>query len=183
MQHFLYHSVTLLKPPKPLSLNSLLPHFIKFRSFSFNSSSLTSTNLSNLLKGHISQSHLLQIHAQVLSSSAHQDNLIATRLIGHYPSQFALRVFNQLQSPNIFPFNAIIRLLAEEGLFSSAFLIFKRLNFASFSPNGLTFSFLFKACSRANDVNYVKQIHTHVVKLGYGDDSFVCNGLVAACLC
>lgn len=143
------------------------------------SPSLNLTTLSNVLKGRISQPLLLKIHARVVVLGAHQDNLIATRLIGHYPSQLALSVFNYLHSPNIFPCNAIIRSLAEEGHFSSAFLIFKRLIFLSLLPNDLTFSFICKACVRASDVVYVKQVHTHVLKLGYGDDSIVCNGLLA----
>ncbi|XP_057466229.1 putative pentatricopeptide repeat-containing protein At3g08820 [Actinidia eriantha] len=137
------------------------------------------SSLSNLLQGRISHSHLLQIHAQILRVNAHQDNLITTRLIGHYPSQFALRVLHHLQAPNIFPFNAVIRVLAEEGLYSDAFSVFKILKSQSLSPNGLTFSFLFKACFRAGDANCVKQIHTHVVKTRWVHDSFVCNGLLA----
>lgn len=135
--------------------------------------------LSNLLKGRISKPHLLKIHAKVFALGAHQDNLIATRLIGHYPYQSGLSVFNCLRSPNIFPCNAIIRSLAEEGHFSSAFFIFKRLIFLSLLPNDLTFSFICKACFRAGDVVYVRQVHTLVLKLGYGDDCFVSNGLLA----
>ncbi|KAL1802357.1 hypothetical protein ACET3Z_031004 [Daucus carota] len=136
------------------------------------------SSLSNLLKGRISRPQLLKIHAKVFVLGAHQDNLVATRLIGHYPSQLALCVFNYLHSPNIFPCNAIIRSLAQEGYSDSAFLVFKRLNFWSLLPNDLTFSFICKACFRASDVGYVKQVHTHVLKLGYGDDFVVCNGLV-----
>ncbi|PSS02669.1 Pentatricopeptide repeat-containing protein [Actinidia chinensis var. chinensis] len=145
----------------------------------FSSLSNHFSSLSNLLQGRISHSHLLQIHAQILRVNAHQDNLITTRLIGHYPSQFALRVLHHLQAPNIFPFNAVIRVLAEEGLYSDAFSVFKRLKSQSLSPNGLTFSFLFKACFRAGDANCVKQIHTQVVKTRWVHDSFVCNGLLA----
>ncbi|KAK3012336.1 hypothetical protein RJ639_011637 [Escallonia herrerae] len=134
---------------------------------------------SNLLQGHISNSHLFQIHAHILRANAHQDNLTATRLIGHYPPKLALRVFHQLQKPNIFPFNAIIRVLAEEGLCSTAFSIFKELKLRSLFPNDLTFSFLLKAWSRAKHPHYVDQIHTHVLKNGFIGNPFVCNGLLA----
>ncbi|XP_062177677.1 pentatricopeptide repeat-containing protein At1g08070, chloroplastic-like [Alnus glutinosa] len=136
------------------------------------------TNLSALLQGHISHSRLLQIHAQIFLVGAHQDNLFATRLIGHYPSHIALRVFHQLRSSNIFPFNAIIRVLAEEGLFSHAFSIFKTLKQRSLSPNDFSFCFLLKACFRSKNAHYAKQIHTHIVKMGFLGDSFVCNALL-----
>ncbi|WJZ83973.1 hypothetical protein VitviT2T_003609 [Vitis vinifera] len=149
-------------------------------SFFSNSNSHNFTNFSVMLQGHISHSHLLQIHAQIFRVLAHQDNLVATRLIGHYPSRLALRVFDQLLTPNIFPFNAIIRVLGEESLCSCAFFVFKALLQRSLSPNDFTFSFLLKACFRSNDAKYVKQAHTHVVKLGFVSDSFICNGLLVA---
>ncbi|KAI5661165.1 hypothetical protein M9H77_20488 [Catharanthus roseus] len=137
-----------------------------------------STSLPNLLQGNIPYSHLLQIHGRSYRLNAHHDNLIATRLIGHYPPKLALRVFYHLHRPNIFPFNAIIRVLSERNLSSDAFFIFKRLRYESLLPNDLTFSFLLKACCGASDINYVKQIHTHVVKSGFSDNSFVSNGLL-----
>ncbi|GAB2268074.1 hypothetical protein Dimus_003050 [Dionaea muscipula] len=138
------------------------------------------TNLAELLQGSISHSFLLQIHAQILLQGAHQDNLIATRLIGHYPSQSALCVFHQLRSPNIFPFNAIIRVLSEEGLSFQVFSLFRVLKRRSLSPNDFTFSFLLKACLRSGDDGlFVRQAHAHILKVGSNFDSFVCNGLLS----
>lgn len=162
----------LLKKPFHFSISLVAVH-----TFFSNSGS---HNLSMMLQGHISHSHLLQIHAQIFRVNAHQDNLVATRLIGHYPSRSALRVFDQLQTPNIFPINAIIRVLGEDGLCPYAFLVFKDLMQRSLSPNDFTFSFLLKACFRSNDSNYVKQAHTHVAKLGFLSDSFICNGLLVS---
>ncbi|CAI0374472.1 unnamed protein product, partial [Linum tenue] len=112
---------------------------------------------------------------------AHQDNLIATRLIGHYPSIAALRVLDQLQHPNLFPFNAIIRVLAQEGRSLDSFLVFRRLKSVhSLSPNGLTFSFILKACFVSKSSLSVKQIQTHVVKSRFSADPFVGNALIVA---
>ncbi|TXG64176.1 hypothetical protein EZV62_011170 [Acer yangbiense] len=138
----------------------------------------SNTDLSTLLQGRISRSHLLQVHARIYRLNAHQDNLITTKLIGQYPSNLALVVFNQIQNPNIFPFNAIIRVFAENGLFYCSFSLFKSLKHRSQLPNDFTFSFLLKACLRSNDDLHVKQIHTHILKLGFVSDSFVCNGLL-----
>lgn len=155
----------------PIPLGSL-------QSFSTSPSPSTFTELSSLLQARVSRSHLLQIHARIFRVGAHEDNLVATRLIGHYPSLVALRVFRQLQTPNIFPFNATIRVLAEERRFSLAFDLFRSLKQRSLFPNDFTFSFLLKACFRADDAGYVEQVHAHVVKMCFLDDSFVCNGLL-----
>ncbi|KAI3445920.1 hypothetical protein Pfo_002585 [Paulownia fortunei] len=146
---------------------------------SSDSTSPLTNNLSRLLQGYIPRRHLLQVHARIFRLNAHQNNLIATRLIGHYPSNLALKVFGSLQKPNIFPFNAIIRVLAEEGLSLNAFVIFKELKFRLLLPNDLTFSFLLKACSRDGvGLDCVKQVHSHALKSGFMYDSFVCNGLL-----
>ncbi|ESW15077.1 hypothetical protein PHAVU_007G042100 [Phaseolus vulgaris] len=137
------------------------------------------TNLATLLQGNLPYSYLHQIHTRIFQLGAHQDNLVATRLIGHYPSRIALRVFNHLQNPNIFPFNAIIRVLSQEGHFFHAFSVFNDLKRRPLSPNDLTFSFLLKACFRSKDPRYVKQIHAHIQKMGLLSDSSVCNGLVS----
>ncbi|KAF8413127.1 hypothetical protein HHK36_001103 [Tetracentron sinense] len=135
--------------------------------------------ISFLLQAPQSPFRLLQIHAQIFRLGAHQDNLLATRLIGQYPIQFALRVFNLLKEPNIFPFNATIRILAEKGFHSRAFSLFKILNSRYLSPNDFTFSFILKACFQSSDARNVKQIHTHIVKLGFNHNSSVCSGLLA----
>ncbi|KAL4036557.1 hypothetical protein IC575_000107 [Cucumis melo] len=135
-------------------------------------------NLSDLLQGRINNSHLRQIHARVFRLLKHQDNLIATRLIGHYPHSVGLRVFNQLIRPNIFPCNAIIRVLAEHNSSFLALSIFKSLKHLSLSPNDFTFSFLLKAFHRSCNALNVKQVHTHVLKMGYFGDSFISNALL-----
>ncbi|XP_058079705.1 pentatricopeptide repeat-containing protein At1g08070, chloroplastic-like [Magnolia sinica] len=146
------------------------------------SSSPTSNHqkpLSLLLQAPLSPPHLLQAHARIFRVGADQDDLVATRLIGRYPSRLALRVFYHLHNPNIFPFNAIIRILAEDGLVLDAISVFKTLIFLSLSPNDFTFSFLLKACFRSTDSVITFQVHNHIIKSGFDQNSVVCNGLLA----
>ncbi|OWM64805.1 putative pentatricopeptide repeat-containing protein At3g08820 [Punica granatum] len=141
--------------------------------------SLPFSSLSTLLQGPVSRPHLLQVHARVFRSSAHHDNLIATRLIGHYPPRLALRVFQQLDNPNIFPFNAIIRVSAEKGQSSDAISFFRALKRREIWPNDLTFSFVLKACFKLCSALCVQQIQTHILKAGFYGDPAVCNGLLS----
>ncbi|KAL6223280.1 hypothetical protein ACLB2K_006668 [Fragaria x ananassa] len=134
-------------------------------------------HLASLLQGPLSTSHLLQIHAQIFLLGAHHNNLIATRLINHYPSpHISFRILRSLPKPNLFPFNSLLSLFAQQGLFSNALSLFQSLKQIPLSPNGFTFSFLVKSCG---DSVHANQIHTHVVKTGFLSDPFVGNGLVA----
>src|ERR1044072_2322146 len=99
--------------------SSLLLLLLPSRSSS--SSSIADTTFTNLSQGHIPSPHLLQIHARIFQLGAHQDNLLAPPLIGHSPPPAAVRVFHHLHNPNIFPFNAIIRVLADQGHVLHAF--------------------------------------------------------------
>nr|DAD44864.1 TPA_asm: hypothetical protein HUJ06_003094 [Nelumbo nucifera] len=170
-------------PAIPKLKNRFSSHLFLLSFSRFLSRSSTSPrfgNFSLLLQGHPSLPRLLQIHARIYRFGADQDDLIATRLIGRYPIQVALKVFRLLREPNIFPFNAIIRRLAEDGLFDHAFSLFKSLKVRSISPNDFTFSFLLKACFKSADARHVQQIHTHIVTLGFDHDSV---GVVSSWTC
>uniref|UniRef100_A0A7N0T4D4 Pentatricopeptide repeat-containing protein n=1 Tax=Kalanchoe fedtschenkoi TaxID=63787 RepID=A0A7N0T4D4_KALFE len=139
------------------------------------------SNLSSLLQGRIPATHLHQIHARVILLGAHHDNLIATRLIGHYPPPQALKLLRQLAEPNVFSFNAAIRVLSESGSSSSdAFRVFIQLKRRPVNANDFTYSFLLKACFKERSGICARQVHGEVVKTGFGSDGFVCNGLILA---
>lgn len=53
-------------------------------------------------------------------------------------------------------------------------------------PSNFTYPFLLKACSMLGSVFEGEQIHTHVLRLGFGSDLFVCNSLIdmyCKCFC
>ena len=53
-------------------------------------------------------------------------------------------------------------------------------------PSNFTYPFLLKACSTLGSVFEGEQIHTHVLRLGFGSDLFVCNSLIdmyCKCFC
>ncbi|EPS71925.1 hypothetical protein M569_02834, partial [Genlisea aurea] len=141
-----------------------------------------------LLRGRICRRRLLEIHGRVFRMDVQEDDLVATRLIGHYPAKPALGVFRSLRNPNIFPYNAIIRVLAEGGggLSGEALTIFKELKFSdAAAPNELTFSFVLKAVSAGEEEEeeeeaVLPQVHSHVLKSDYLRDSFLCYGLISA---
>ncbi|KMZ60466.1 putative Pentatricopeptide repeat-containing protein [Zostera marina] len=136
--------------------------------------------LAGILQTPVSVPHLLQTHARIFRLNVHNDNLIATRLIGRHQPHFALCILNNLHSPNIFPYNAAIRILSESSsLASSAFEVYNSLKLRDVFPNDFTFSFLLKACSRCGDVRSLWQVHGQVLKLGFGSDESVVGGLLS----
>ncbi|XP_031492600.1 pentatricopeptide repeat-containing protein At3g12770-like [Nymphaea colorata] len=143
------------------------------------------TRLSLLLQcGRLSSDQLRQIHARVFTCGLLEDHLVATRLIGHLALSAdvdsALRHFHQLRHPNVFPFNAIIRVVSQKGLAGHCFSLYRLLCRRSLSPNDFTFVFLLKAFSAASSIKYTGQIHSHVLKSAFREDVFVQTALLAA---
>ncbi|CAA6659320.1 unnamed protein product [Spirodela intermedia] len=131
------------------------------------SAAVAAAELKSLLQGPIPTRHLLQIHGRVFRVGAHQDDLIATRLIGH--------------NAGIFPFNAAIRVLADSGSSAAAFSVFRTLKRRSISPNAFTFSFLLKACFfQSSHGLETRQVHAQIFKHGLEEDPPLCNGLLSA---
>lgn len=137
--------------------------------------------LKSLLRGPIPTRRLLQIHGRVFRVGAHQDDLIATRLIGQHLPHLAPRLLRLLSNAGIFPFNAAVRVLADSGSSAAAFSVFRSLKRRSISPNAFTFSFLLKACCfQSSHGPETRQVHAHIVKHGLEEDAPLCNGLLSA---
>ncbi|XP_020582350.1 pentatricopeptide repeat-containing protein At1g08070, chloroplastic-like [Phalaenopsis equestris] len=136
--------------------------------------------LTALIRSPLHSTHLPQILARVFCLGAHQNNFLATLLIGRLrlPEQ-SINLLRLLHRPNILPFNAAIRILSDSSPSSSLslFLSLKRL---PISPNDFTFSELFRACSLSRNALHVFQLHAQVTKSSYSSDPFVCNALLSA---
>ncbi|CAN6480221.1 unnamed protein product [Victoria cruziana] len=142
-------------------------------------------HLTQLLQhGRLSSDQLRQIHARIFTSGLLEDHLLATRLIGHLTLSAdvssALCHFHQLRHPNIFPFNAIIRVVSQKGLASHSFSLYRLLRRRSLSPNDFTFAFLLKAFLAPSSNKYTVQIHSHVLKSAFQKDLFVQTSLLSA---
>ncbi|CAA7395628.1 unnamed protein product [Spirodela intermedia] len=145
------------------------------------SAAVAAAELKSLLQGPIPTRHLLQIHGRVFRVGAHQDDLIATRLIGQHLPRLAPRLLRLLSNAGIFPFNAAIRVLADSGSSAAAFSVFRTLKRRSISPNAFTFSFLLKACFfQSSHGLETRQVHAQIFKHGLEEDPPLCNGLLSA---
>nr|CAD1826129.1 unnamed protein product [Ananas comosus var. bracteatus] len=102
--------------------------------------------------------HVPAILARALRLGAHDDALVAARLIGRLPPRLAARALAVLPGTSLLPFNAAIRVLSESpNLSHRALALFKSLKLRSLSPNDFTFSFLLKAASASKDASFVRQ--------------------------
>ncbi|KAI4356826.1 hypothetical protein L6164_000813 [Bauhinia variegata] len=127
---------------------------------------------------------LQQVHAQMVVSSRINDEFAVSRLLSSCSLSnfgdlnYALRIFSNIQQPNSFMWNTVIRAQACGPNPHKALFLYIRMRRVGVVPGRHTFPFLIKACSNFRSLQSCKQVHTHVLKFGLDLDLHVANGLV-----
>ncbi|KAK2965748.1 hypothetical protein RJ640_003286 [Escallonia rubra] len=144
---------------------------------SFPASSLTTVSMVNMPGKSTLNSSKPAAYATLsppLSSSA----------LYHRNLRYARHIFDQMDPPNFFSWNTIIRALSEsddqndDDPFQALVLFRLMLVDELVEPNRFTFPSVLKACAQTSRVEEGKQVHGMVVKIGLEDDEFVMSNLV-----
>ncbi|KAF5746669.1 pentatricopeptide repeat-containing protein [Tripterygium wilfordii] len=157
-----------------------------------------SFNHHDLLLLHLNEcneiSKLKEIHAQTLRSTLPNDpnTLFIYSRILHFASSndldYACRVFDEIENPNCFMWNTLIRAFAKSSdCKERGILLYKKMLVqGTFLPDKYTFPFLLKACAYLTALFEGKQAHAQLLKLGFGSDAYINNSLIhfyASCDC
>ncbi|XP_058110991.1 pentatricopeptide repeat-containing protein At5g48910 [Magnolia sinica] len=129
---------------------------------------------------------LQQLHAQKIKTGRIRDPFIAAEILKfcalsdhHRNLRYARMVFYQMEEPNCFSWNTIIRAFSESDEPFEALVIYHRmLCDESAKPNHYTFPPVLKACARVTGIEEGKQIHGQIIKRGLDCDGFVRSNLV-----
>ncbi|KAI0504416.1 hypothetical protein KFK09_015368 [Dendrobium nobile] len=144
---------------------------------------LQSTNLSLLrLCNHLQEAR--QIHAQMVKSSQITDPYSAGRMSEFYALSCsgtlhdAEKILVSLHQPPIFIYNIIMRghLISQAPL--NAIKLYHQSLINSIDPDHFTFTFALKACTHLRELGIGRQIHSHVVKLGFCSSAHILNKLI-----
>ncbi|XP_031482835.1 pentatricopeptide repeat-containing protein At4g21065-like [Nymphaea colorata] len=91
---------------------------------------------------------------------------------------FACLVFSQIERPNSFSWNTMIRGFVSSGQPVMALSLYSRMLRDGMLPDKYTYPFLFKACGSLarNGLVLGRSLHCHVLELGYALDLYVLTG-------
>ncbi|PON69457.1 N-terminal acetyltransferase A, auxiliary subunit [Parasponia andersonii] len=129
-------------------------------------------------------SDLQKIHAQLIKTGLVNDKVAASRVLAFCASpagnmSYALMVFRQIQDPNLFIWNTIIRGFSQSSTPQTAISLFDEMLVSSpIEPQRLTYPSVFKAYTRLGQAYYGAQLHGRVAKLGLETDPFVRNTII-----
>ncbi|WZZ22986.1 hypothetical protein YC2023_124373 [Brassica napus] len=120
------------------------------------------------------------IHGFLIRTHLISDVFVASRLLSlsSNSTEYAHRIFSQIQSPNLFVFNLLIRTFSTSPEASKAYNFYTQMLRLCIPPDNITFPFLIKASAEMECVRTGEQIHSHVVRFGFHNDVYVENSLV-----
>ncbi|KAJ8449908.1 hypothetical protein Cgig2_029270 [Carnegiea gigantea] len=94
------------------------------------------------------------------------------------PMSYAHKIFSQIEYPNIFTWNTMIRGYAESGDARPAVDLYTQMRVTSVQPDTHTYPFLLKAVAKILDIKIGEKVHCVAIKDGYVSLVFVQNSLV-----
>ncbi|KAG1365373.1 pentatricopeptide repeat-containing protein [Cocos nucifera] len=135
-------------------------------------------------------SQILQIHAQLICRALLSDPFVASRLLFavcelsnpssvHLTAAYAELIFSQINHPNTFAWNTMIRFHSQPSNPLRALLFFSQMRKNGSFTDNYTYPFVLKACASMPGRREGVVVHGEVVKRGFDEDSFVRNGLIS----
>ncbi|KAL9688283.1 hypothetical protein QQ045_032703 [Rhodiola kirilowii] len=126
---------------------------------------------------------LKQIHAHIIQSDLHRNNLLCSTLVFSYASLSSPRytnlVFHSISRPNLFVFNHTIRAFSKvRSLCTDSLRMYFRMVCCGIRPDNFTFPYLLNACAALGAIMSGVEVHGRVVKTGFGLCLPVMNALV-----
>ncbi|XP_072976408.1 pentatricopeptide repeat-containing protein At5g66520-like [Typha angustifolia] len=130
--------------------------------------------------------HLLQIHSILLKTSLDHAHFVLAKFLRRcfsFPSPQSFShgrsLFDQIDSPDIFLWNTLIRAYLQAQNPSEALRMFHDMRLrGAVVADSFTLSLTLQACARSNERRMGENIHSHVVQLGFISDLFVQTALV-----
>ncbi|MED6162612.1 hypothetical protein PIB30_072161 [Stylosanthes scabra] len=151
----------------------------------YNSATIPRHHLLRLLQlcvDHYSLKLTHQSHAQILTNGFSQDPFLLTRLISAYAtcgySNFSRRVFDTLDSKNVYLWNSMINAYAKHRDLLGALKLFRQMG-PSVSPDDYTLATVSKVCGELEDLICGKSVHGKSVRTGFLSDVVVANSVMA----
>ncbi|MED6106203.1 Pentatricopeptide repeat-containing protein [Stylosanthes scabra] len=124
------------------------------------------------------------IHGYMLRTHFFFDVFAASRLIALCADSnknllhYAVRLFPQIENPNLFIFNALIRGCSTSDDPARSFRYYIQSQRIGLLPDNITYPFLVKACAQLGDAVMGTQAHGQIIKHGFERDCYAQNSLV-----
>ncbi|KAK4482996.1 hypothetical protein RD792_010171 [Penstemon davidsonii] len=111
------------------------------------------------------------IHSNIIKNGQQHDQFIVFELLRVCSKcdaiDYALKIFQQTQYPNVFLYTALIDGLVFSGLYSHGIRIYVEMIENFIFPDNFVISSVLKACGIGLDLRMGREVHTQAIKLGF----------------
>ncbi|GFP87866.1 pentatricopeptide repeat-containing protein at2g42920 chloroplastic [Phtheirospermum japonicum] len=129
---------------------------------------------------------LKKIHTHLIKTGLSRDTIAASRVLAFCATSssapdldYAYSVFRQIEKPNLFTWNTIIRGFCQSSYPHVAIQLFVEMLVTSpVRPERLTYPSVFKAFTQLGLAEDGAQLHGRIVKLGLDSDPFIRNSII-----
>ncbi|PIN13911.1 hypothetical protein CDL12_13466 [Handroanthus impetiginosus] len=128
--------------------------------------------------------HGIKVHKLIPEKLLHKNAGISSKLLRLYACngqvEKAHEVFDEMRDRNssAFPWNSLISGYTEMGLYEDALALYFQMVEEGVDPDQHTFPRVLKACGGVGIITVGKEVHRHVIRSGFGTNTFVLNALV-----
>ncbi|XP_065863968.1 pentatricopeptide repeat-containing protein At5g66520-like [Euphorbia lathyris] len=127
---------------------------------------------------------LKQYHSQIIRIGLSTNNNVMTQLLNFCSLHrngdlaYAIKVFEKIPNPDTFIYNTLIKSYLQYHLPADCVLLYSQMLENSVTPNSFTFPLVIRACFLSDCIEEGKQIHAHILKLGFGVHDVCLNNLI-----
>ncbi|XP_031478327.1 pentatricopeptide repeat-containing protein At4g22760 [Nymphaea colorata] len=123
-----------------------------------------------------------RVHGRIITSGIQWSNFVLTNLLNscnaNGNTDYAKKIFEKAQNPDVFAWNSMIRGLCRNGLFRDAISAYAQMRESSVLPISFTFAAVLKACARILEKKIGWGLHSQVCKFGFDCDVYAQTSLV-----
>lgn len=130
------------------------------------------------------------IHAQSLKSEVGSKGSLGNTIVDFYAKcgnvGSAEKAFNCLENKDVFAWNSLLSMYSNKGLLERVVKSFELMWNCKVFPNEFTFAMVLSSCTRLVNIQYGRQVHCSVIKMGFELISFCQGALIdmyAKCNC
>ncbi|KAJ8537187.1 hypothetical protein K7X08_035588 [Anisodus acutangulus] len=142
--------------------------------------------LLGLFNGRMGLAKAKEVHCYVIRNSFGDDPFVVTALIDMYSNcgrpKDAWYIFESVEDKdkdNIVIWNALIGGLSENGFWRNSTELYSLAKNRGCKLMSTTYSSTLKACSEGEDIDFGRQVHLDVVKMGFENDPYVCTSVLS----
>ena len=155
---------------------------LKMKEEGFQPNSVTYVSLLNDCASTGALEWVKEVHSDILKAGYESDVRVGSALIHMYAKcgsiEDAAVVFDSMKERNIITWNVMIGAYAESGWGVEAYDLYLQMKEEGFQPNAITYMSLLNDCASTGALEWVKEVHSDILKAGYKSDVRVGSALI-----